>query len=106
MWHKWGGKRNKGEAEKQEMRAKERLLARKSRVLHFVWHFPNISEGPVCVINENKGSVPPGAISATCHSLCMRNDGKGGPAWTMSPQPTSDPHRTTQRACLLDIRQY
>lgn len=102
---KWGGKRNKGEAEKQEMRAKERLLARKRRVLHFLWLFPNISKGPVCVINENKGNVPPGAVSATCHNLYVRNDGKGGPAWTASPQPTSDCHRMSQWACLLDIKQ-
>lgn len=31
---KSGGERNQGEAEKQEMRAKEQIQARKSRVLH------------------------------------------------------------------------
>eukprot|EP00072_Mus_musculus_P070068 XP_017171831.1 PREDICTED: uncharacterized protein Gm41231 [Mus musculus] len=30
----WGGKRNRGEAEKQEMRAKEQIGARKSQLLH------------------------------------------------------------------------
>lgn len=57
------------------MRAKERILARKSRVLQFVWHFPYTSEGPVCVINENKDRVLPGAFSVSYH-LHVRKTGK------------------------------
>lgn len=58
------------------MRAKERILARKIRVLHFVWHSLNTSKGPVCVINKNKGDVLAGAFSASCLILHVRKMGK------------------------------
>lgn len=57
----WGGKRNRAEAEKQEMRAKKQIRARKSQLLHlcgtvaFAEHLR-----PRCAINENKGGATAG----------------------------------------------
>lgn len=58
------------------MRAKERILARKSRVLHLVWPFPNTCKGPVRVTNENKGGGAPGAFSTSCHGLRVGQTGE------------------------------
>lgn len=88
------------------MRAKERILARKSRGLHIVWHFPNTSKGPMRVINENKGSVVPGAseLYLLPRSSC-KEDKKGGPARRVNPQPTSTPGGVNQWACVLEMKQ-
>lgn len=101
------GKGHQGEAEKQETRAKERILrAWKSRVLHFVWHFPNTAKSPGRVINENKGTVAPGAFSAFCHILHVRKTGKvGQPEGGFHSPLTSSPGRGNGWAWVLEIKQ-
>lgn len=83
----WGGKRNHGEAEKQEMRAKEQMRARKSQLLHqcgtvaFAEYLR-----PRCAVNENKGGAPAGwALPLLC--FLQKATGKGGPSRRGLEQP-------------------
>lgn len=94
----WDGKRNHVEAEKQEMRTKEQIRARKSQFLHqcgtvaFAEHLR-----PRCAINENKGGAAAGWALPLPRFLQKAN-GKGG-AWRRGLEqlfPSQD--RMNQRA--------
>lgn len=93
----WGGKRNRGEAEKQEMRAKEQIGARKSQLLHlcgsvaFAEHLR-----PRCAVNENKGGAPAGPALPLPRFVKEAN-GKGGPARRGLARPCPSQDRMNQR---------
>lgn len=94
----WVGKRNRGEAEKQEMRAKEQIRARKSQFLHqcvtvaFAEHLR-----PRCAINENKGGAPAG-WALPLPRLLQEAKGKGGRSRRGLEQSFPSQDRMYQRA--------
>lgn len=91
MWHEVGvGKRNETEAEKQEMRAKGRILARKKPSSTFrVAVFQTLLEALCALFMKTKAAHCLVVFHASCLLLYVRIR-QGGPARTMIPQPPSD----------------